>query len=630
MGGHVSAAEAAAGTHHRAATEAGPQPGQGLFGARHVSNTPRTRRYLSVAHRRTAQNNAVAGPGYPGMVTSSRHRSVHQVPAYPKAAPVAPPMDVSDRSGCTGDIVGPVGPQPSAQSQSAGASYGDARSRPDAPARRFPPPIPPKPRNFDWRTAYYELHVQLEKARTRGDHYAVRAAERAIGYIDGTLMSTCELHHPVSRSATPEAMYEALLWTASEIRSTTRNSRAGGSRKFSRVLRELEGFIHRKAFELRLREREFSALLPAAVSPEGAIARGESATAGGAAQSAVASPVAAAEVDEGPERPLGGLTGVSRPLDRSVPRDLKAALAAWPTRFGSLKERRDFHRDTGNTAVARLYDAAIQPIVSKLRDALILMGLPPSEADVLEPEAAFTKLSELRLQKHFPSEQRYARGSIAKHLQTVIQITFTTQARLADRTDEFAALLREAPRPGGPVTVSDPRALESWLRLEATIARADEARSRQEIHSPAALPPHCARIYFDSVLLEHANGTDPWSASIAYLRDLIARGRPNDALALQNAHRRLLRAMADPTLQQPGEAIRVTLPAPCRADATGPESLNLSRSTLQTSPLAGPLKIIRKEVNPWFARIDNQPGPGLQDERQAEGSTNPGPMSGAQ
>ena len=200
----------------------------------------------------------------------------------------------------------------------------------------------------------------------------------------------------------------------------------------------------------------------------------------------------------------------------------------WFPAYANIKKHWESEGVAKDVYAAPTYAAAIREIDQAVIDTHLKHRVKPSGAPQ-RVEGALLSLR--RMRKHAGDrDQRERYEGISESLTDIHRLTYAKKAQLSLRASEFAAVSidAEAVAPG-------PEALGGWLRRQAAAAGASSIEGRYFTQLEEGLSPE----------------SDPWAVSRELIASLPAAGDAAQAKRLQEAHERLVRAMAGALSEQP-------------------------------------------------------------------------------
>lgn len=193
----------------------------------------------------------------------------------------------------------------------------------------------------------------------------------------------------------------------------------------------------------------------------------------------------------------------------------------WIPTYAGIKERWGSEGVANDVYAAPTYAAAIREIDQAVIDTHLKHRVKPSGGPQSVEEAL---LSLRRMRQHARDRDQWERyEGIKESLIDIHRLTYTKKAQLGLRDCEFAAVSIDA-KAVAPV----PEALEGWLRRQAAAAGASSIEGRYFTQLEEGLGPE----------------SDPWAVSRELIASWPAAGDAGQAKRLQEAHDRLVRAMA--------------------------------------------------------------------------------------
>ena len=210
----------------------------------------------------------------------------------------------------------------------------------------------------------------------------------------------------------------------------------------------------------------------------------------------------------------------------------------WKTDYKGIEVRARTAAERGDTYAAAALASALHEIGQAVMEAHSRHLKIPQKNPPKSTMDALQRLRHLRRYAGRPairsrSEANQSRSeAIHRSLDHIYQLTRAKSAELDLRSDEF-----QAASPSPAVPVPDPESLGRWLQAQA------EAAHDTDMEKP----------YFAHLARELQRGRDPWTVSREFIGSQPSTGNGQQAERLQEAHGRLVRAIARGLSERPSE-----------------------------------------------------------------------------
>ena len=542
------------------------------------------------ASRRQGTPGAAPEPGQPVF----RGRQVAEVPAAGPSPSRTEPQATRSAAGVSESPGGPV----SREAGRAGHRFqpysaGEHGRRPGAsllPAGE--PSVPPVPQGgrqepelparYPWKRDYEGIEVRIRTATERGDTYAVAASVSALREIDQAVMEAYSRHPEIKWTnppgSTPDALQRLRCSRERARRSAMRSAREADQCKSDAMRRSLDD-IYRltqaKSADLRLRSDDFQAASPSCPVPDPeSLGRWLQAQAEAAHDTDMEKPYfahLAHELHRGRDpltasrefmgsQPSTGTGQQAERLQEAHGRLVRAIAHGlserpsvsggpeppkgfrWQTAYDAIKVRREIDARGVDHYAATASAAALQEIGQAVMEAYFTHRAKGSLLAPSSPTDAMKRLRNILHRAGRTPDHRPRVEAIRRSVGDIYRLTHARFTELEDRRQEFRLAFL-----CGTVPVAGREALGRWLQAQAD----------------AAPGTAIEQTYFNRLEQQLRRGRDPWTVSRDFMKSLPSPDNAGQAQRLQDAHRRLVQAMAG------GLPLETAAPMPIVAQPSG-------------------------------------------------------------